>query len=181
MLAAFIVVARYCPVLAVWIVVRGVRRRQRWYRVALRETELIAWIVVWFYVGWGMNYFRECVYERGNVGKQKYNEAIFNEFLKDYAENLNASFVDFAVVPDIKDFAVEVKELYAQVPREMGLAQLRKWMQPKRLLLNKLYSSVGVLGFMGPFFNEIQLNGTSARAVAVLLCARTFAPTWGEQ
>lgn len=197
LLAAFIVVARYCPAvgewyavgvypvvsavlsflvswipfsmeevfvmwavaLAVWIIVRGVMKRQRWYRVVLRETEMVAWIVVWFYVGWGMNYFRESVYERGAVGKQKYNEVVFNEFLKDYAENLNASFVDSVAVPDINDFSVEVKELYAQVPREMGLSQPRKWMQPKRLLLNKLYSSVGVLGFMGPFFNEIQLNG----------------------
>ena len=40
----------------------------------------------------------------------------------------------------------------------MGLAMPRKWMHPKILLLNKLYFSVGVMGYMGPFFNEIQLN-----------------------
>lgn len=34
----------------------------------------------------------------------------------------------------------------------------RSRFRPKRLLLNGLYSQVGVLGFMGPFFSETQLN-----------------------
>lgn len=31
--------------------VRGIRKKERWYKVALYEIELVAWIVVWFYVG----------------------------------------------------------------------------------------------------------------------------------
>ncbi len=138
--------------------VRGIRKKERWYKVALYEIELVAWIVVWFYVGWGMNYFRQNIYERASVGKQKYNEEVFNQFLNDYANNLNAAYTDSSAVLSIDDFSKEIKELYAKVPEQMGLAMPRGWMYPKRLLLNKLYSSVGVMGYMGPFFNEIQLN-----------------------
>lgn len=64
--------------------VRGIRKKERWYKVALYEIELVAWIVVWFYIGWGMNYFRQNIYERASVEKQKFNEEVFNHFLSDY-------------------------------------------------------------------------------------------------
>ena len=60
--------------------VRGIRKKERWYKVALYEIELVAWIVVWFYIGWGMNYFRQNIYERASVEKQKFNEEVFNHF-----------------------------------------------------------------------------------------------------
>ena len=39
---------------------------------------------MWFYIGWGMNYFRQNIYERASVEKQKFNEEVFNHFLSDY-------------------------------------------------------------------------------------------------
>ena len=144
--------------LAAAILVFGVVKRKKWYKVALAEIELVAWVVVWFYFGWGMNYFRESIYERASVGKQKYNEEVFKVFLKDYALELNAAYEDSAAVLAVDDFSDEIKALYAKVPQEMGLAVPRNWMEPKMLLFNRLYSAVGVLGYMGPFFNEIQLN-----------------------
>ena len=144
--------------LAAAILVFGVVKRKKWYKVALAEIELVAWVVVWFYFGWGMNYFRESIYERASVGKQKYNEEVFKAFLKDYAENLNTAYEDSAAVLAVSDFSGEIKALYAKVPQEMGLVVPRNWMEPKMLLFNRLYSAVGVLGYMGPFFNEIQLN-----------------------
>lgn len=144
--------------LAAAILVFGVVKRKKWYKVALAEIELVAWVVVWFYFGWGMNYFRESIYERASVGKQKYNEEVFKAFLKDYAENLNTAYEDSAAVLAVSDFSGEIKALYAKVPQEMGLVVPRNWMEPKMLLFNRLYFAVGVLGYMGPFFNEIQLN-----------------------
>lgn len=145
-------------IVAAVILLQGIRKKERWYKIALREINLTAWIVVWFYLGWGMNYFRESIYERASVGKQEYNEVVFKKFLTDYVSELNAAYADSTAVLSIDDFSNEIKELYTKVPEEMGLAQPRKWMRPKRLLFNGLYSSVGVLGYMGPFFNEIQLN-----------------------
>lgn len=144
--------------LAIGILVQGVRKRQKWYKVLLKEVKLAAWVVVWFYMGWGVNYFRENIYERAAVGKQKYDETVFRNFIKDYAENLNASYTDSAAVLSVEDFSQDIKERYLKVPQKMGLCTPHKWQQPKNLLFNKLYSAVGVMGYMGPFFNEIQLN-----------------------
>ena len=144
--------------LATGILVQGFRKREKWHKVLLKEAKLLVWTVIWFYMGWGVNYFRENIYERTAVGKQKYNETVFRKFLKDYAENLNASFTDSADVLSVEDFSEDIKKRYLEVPKEMGLCAPRKWQQPKNLLFNKLYSAVGVMGYMGPFFNEIQLN-----------------------
>ena len=145
--------------IAVGIIIMGVKKKQRWYKVCLKELELAVWIVVWFYMGWGMNYFRESLYERGGVERQKYNEVVFKEFLTDYAENLNAAYVDSLPPLKVEDFSDDIKSRYALIPEQMGLCAPHQWQEPKKLLLNEIYSAVGVLGYMGPFFNEIQLNG----------------------
>ena len=84
---------------------------------------------------------------------------VFKEFLADYAESLNAAYVDSLPPLKVEDFSDDIKSRYALVPNQMGLCIPRRWQEPKKLLLNRVYSSVGVLGYMGPFFNEIQLNG----------------------
>lgn len=143
--------------LAIGILVQGIRKK-KWYKVLLNEVKLAAWVVVWFYMGWGVNYFRDNIYERAAVGKHKYDETVFRQFLKDYAENLNASYTNSTTELSVADFSEDIKERYLKVPQEMGLCAPRKWQQPKNLLFNGLYSAVGVMGYMGPFFNEIQLN-----------------------
>ena len=52
----------------------------------------------------------------------------------------------------------EIKEIYRQVPSMYGLALPQDYQHPKQVWFNPLYSGVGVLGYMGPFFAESQLN-----------------------
>ena len=110
---------------------------------------------MWFYFGWGMNYFRESIYERESVGKQQFNQERFEKFLQGYVGNLNGSFTEDSLPDNFKD---DIKVGFAQIPARMGLCSPREWQQDKKLLFNGLYSSVGVLGFMGPFFAEFQVN-----------------------
>ena len=142
--------------LAIWVVWRGIRNRKRWWKVMLPVAEIAAWVVVWFYLGWGMNYFRESIYERAYIGKQQFNQEEFEDFLQEYVENLNGSFSEDAL-PD--NFKEDIKGRFAHIPPRMGLCTPKGWQQDKRLLFGGLYSSVGVLGFMGPFFAEMQING----------------------
>ena len=44
------------------------RRGRTWKRIVLREIEWILWIYVWFYWGWGLNYYRDSFYSRAGVG-----------------------------------------------------------------------------------------------------------------
>ena len=167
------------------------RFRRRWMALLA----LLMWLVVWFYAGWGINYFRSDIYARagvrpvvrgsveiesaesaesgeaaGTVGAAEFGEsaesagsagspadARFEAFLRAYTSELNESYVPVETI-DRKALALEIKEYYGSVPERFGLAEPKPWQRPKRLIFSRLYSGVGVLGFVGPFFNEIQVN-----------------------
>ena len=168
------------------VVVCLVRFRRRWMALLA----LLMWLVVWFYAGWGINYFRSDIYARagvrpvvrgsvereeaaeseesaGTVGSADAAESVgsagssaderFEAFLRVYTAGLNESYVPVETI-DRKVLALEVKEYYSGVPERFGLAEPKPWQRPKRLIFSRLYSGVGVLGFVGPFFNEIQVN-----------------------
>lgn len=57
-----------------------------------------------------------------------------------------------------RSYRKEAKQLFAQVPSRFGLSSPKAYQHPKQVMFNALYSGVGVLGYMGPFFAESQLN-----------------------
>ena len=210
------------------------RLRRRW----LPLLSLILWLGVWFYPGWGLNYFRSSIFERAGVSPAEFEESRFREFLEGFSAGLgrayelgaedlhNASFglsssvsssssaassipaassspasssipaassssaassfpavssssVASSLLAASSDYVAsaslqqgeaapgldltllerEVRGFYEALPARWGLARPKAWQRPKRLLLDRLYSSVGVMGFVGPFFNEIQVGG----------------------
>lgn len=147
--------------LLIFIIVNGIRKRLGPVNVLFRVCEFLLWIYVWFYIGWGCNYFRESLYSRIGVERQAYDEAVFKDFINGYADSLNSTYEalpndSFYVGYDY--FEGQVKDAFAALPSSAGLAVPGQWQHPKRLLFNELYSYVGVLGFIGPFFCETQLN-----------------------
>lgn len=143
------------------IVLYGVIMHSGFRRILFRSCEFLLWMFVWFYIGWGCNYYRESLYSRIGVSRQAFDEDVFKSFISDYADSLNASYErlpDDTLMVVINDFEEAVKEAFADMPESAGLSEPRSWQHPKRLLFNGLYSSVGVLGFVGPFFCETQLN-----------------------
>ena len=148
------------------ICIKGIRQRKP--IAALTILEIIAWLAIWFYLGWGMNYFRESIYSRGGIERQKYDEETFHRFLKDYTDSLNATFTSLPEELEYSDFDHEIKARYSEIPEKYGLSRPKSWQKPKNLLFNRLYSSVGVAGYMGPFFSEIQVNED------VLPCQKPF-------
>lgn len=147
--------------LLIAIIIYGVRKRLGFVKVFFQAFEFLLWIYVWFYIGWGCNYYRESIYDRLGVERQAYNESVFNDFITDYADSLNSTYEAlpndlFYVGYDC--FEEQVKAAFDALPPSAGLSVPRQWQHPKRLLFNGLYSSVGVMGFVGPFFCETQLN-----------------------
>lgn len=146
--------------LVVLFIVRVVRiftAKERRGRRVWRAVRLLLWIYVWFYAAWGINYFRSDLFARTESVPMPYEEAEFHEFLAEFSEQLNTNWCD---VEEIDREAVEkhVKTWYASLPPETGLAQPRSWQRPKRLTFNRIYSAVGVLGYIGPFFDEMHVN-----------------------
>lgn len=155
-----------------------VHERRKASSVLLLLGEGCLWIYIWFYCGWGLTYYRSSYFERSGIKQATYEEEIFKVFLKDYTQQLNNShqtvFSKRNALPDSATLVFEATRLpshtekqlwqsqlqaiFRRIPTHYGLCSLHTDIQPKRLLFNQLYSSVGVMGYMGPFFCEMQLN-----------------------
>lgn len=132
---------------------KGFRFRQ----IIFREGEALAWIYVWFYLSWGLNYYRYHIYTRLQTPPVAYEEQHFQDFLTAYTDRLNATYQP-AVAMDEEELRQYVHTYYANLPATYGLAKPRSWQEPKDFIFTPIYSKVGVLGSMGPFFSEAQLN-----------------------
>lgn len=123
-----------------------------------REVEFLLWIYVWFYWGWGINYFRTDFYSRAGVVPASYEETRFRQFLTSYTDSLNLTFVPADETPSPEEAESEIKALYRNVPSRFGLSIPAGFHHPKQSLINGLYSRVGVMGYMGPFLAESYIN-----------------------
>lgn len=133
-------------------------RKRNWRKKLVRILEMLLWLGVWFYWGWGLNYFRYSFYQRMNLQPAVYNDAAFHTFLQDYTQSLNRSFAPFTTGIPTGSWEQEIKAIYLKAPQKAALGTPRTSYRPKRLAFNTLYSKVGVMGFMGPFLCEMQLN-----------------------
>lgn len=123
----------------------------------LGTLEFLAWAYVWFYLAWGINYFRNDFYTRTKIQPIEYSAEGFQYFLSNYTDSLNATYccvdsIDKALV------AEEVNSCYLGIADQFGINKPSAKRIPKTMLISSLMSSVGVLGYMGPFFNEFNLN-----------------------
>lgn len=123
----------------------------------LHELGVLALFFAWFYWTWGMNYFRDDWFVRSGVRPAVYEEEHFRRFLSVYTDSLNEAFTAQTFVGEA-EMENEIKRLYKKVPERFGLSVPYSFQHPKKSLVNTLYSRVGVLGFMGPFFCESHLN-----------------------
>lgn len=133
------------------------RKGRGWMPILGREVEVLVWVYIWFYLGWGLNYFRYHIYARLQVPPARYEEAEFRSFLDAYTDSLNAAWLPVAGT-DMLTIEQEVKTFYRSLPDSCGLAKPKDYRQVKFFTFTPLYSGVGVLGSMGPFFAEAQLN-----------------------
>lgn len=70
------------------ILIRKKKRKERIFNLLLT----LGWIYVWFYLAWGLNYFRENFYLRTGITPVSYTEEEFRHFLTDYVDKLNKNY-----------------------------------------------------------------------------------------
>ena len=132
-------------------------RRRRIGRTIRHVVEYLAWVYVWFYIAWGLNYFRKDFFTRTEIPYAAYSADAFRSFLSTYTDSLNASFVPVEKI-DKALVAEEVKKEYHEIAGRFSLVSPAGYLHPKPMLMPFLMSGVGVLGYMGPFFTEYNLN-----------------------
>ncbi len=132
-------------------------RRKPFWRTVGRMAEYLAWVYVWFYLAWGLNYFRQDFFQRTHSQPVAYEKAEFQAFLSAYTDSLNAAYCEVDLDAATVDHAV--KEGYRTVSPSLHLLLPRNYQQGKPMLITRLMSAVGVKGYMGPFLTEFNLSG----------------------
>lgn len=132
-------------------------KRRSWKRILGRTSEYLVFLYIWFYLAWGLNYFRADFYRRTQIPYVPYSAEKFQSFLVAYTDSLNASFVSIEKL-DTGRIADEVKAGYSLIAPRFGMNVPAIHMRAKPMLFSSWMSGVGVLGYMGPFFNEYNLN-----------------------
>ena len=132
-------------------------RRRRIGRTIRHVVEYLAWVYVWFYIAWGLNYFREDFFTRTQTTYVPFSSEHFQSFLDAYTDSLNASWVPIETI-DREVVKEAVQEGYRELPTRFGLTTPGTYLHPKTMLFSRLMSGVGVMGYMGPFFTEYNLN-----------------------
>lgn len=119
--------------------------------------EFLGWVYVWFYLAWGLNYFRQSFFVRMQIHPVTYSKKEFHSFLSVYTDSLNASSIG---AKPVDSFLIEseIKKGYSLIYKRFGLNKPEPYLHPKSMLVAPLMSKVGVLGYMGPFFIEYNLN-----------------------
>lgn len=132
----------------------------------------LTWIYIWFYLAWGINYFRLPFYERTGIEQVKYSDSLFQEFLAEYTDALNQSYraagdtlgrwytepysdSRFMITMPLEE---EVGDGYRNIALRYGMVQPAEELKVKNMLFSRGISKVGVTGYMGPFFSEFNLN-----------------------
>lgn len=145
------------------------KKGKRWIIILFREVEALAWIYVWFYIAWGLNYSQSGILQKLNIQRVQYSEEVFITFSENYIEKLNDSYEAAATEIDTlktwrsKELQMllsnQITASYHSISSELAINKPQlKEPRGKDMLLSPLSSMVGVSGSMAPFFCEFTVN-----------------------
>ena len=117
----------------------------------------VMWIAVWFYMAWGVGYFRPGFHERFGVESPKEDREFFEAFVARYIDSLNHAYISDPYF-DAKEVNNEIESLYEKHHSLMQLPYPCGWRRTKKTLTEPLMTRMGVSGYFGPFFNEVHVN-----------------------
>lgn len=140
------------------ILVKTIRRKEGLIKWLRKTVVVLMWLYIWFYMGWGNNYYRTGLYVRNGIQRVHFEKETFDQFLEEYTAGLNGAAEKAGSYGNSEKLEEEIRGFYTSEAVPYGYTKLRRWQHAKLPLLNRLYSAVGVLGYMGPFLCESQLN-----------------------
>lgn len=143
--------------LLIFSIIQLLRRRLSFLRWLYYLAMSILWVVLWFYLSWGIGYFRPDYYSRSEISTVNIGVEDFFQTSLRYIDSLNKHHVSIAEIDkDIINEAVE--KSYELLHEELNLPYPNGKRNPKRTIYQPLQTKVGVTGFFGPFFNEVHVN-----------------------
>ncbi|MDR1171539.1 MAG: DUF3810 domain-containing protein [Bacteroidales bacterium] len=120
----------------------------------------VLWMIVWFYMAWGIGYFRPGFHERFGVEHPREDREFFEAFAARYIDSLNHAYIADPHF-DVEEIDREIEALYEKRHESMRLPHPCGWRRTKKTLAEPLMTRMGVSGYFDPFFNEVHVNNYS--------------------
>lgn len=113
--------------------------------------------VSWFYLSWGINYFRPDIYHRMALRQAAFDTVVFANFLDRYIDDINAAFCVVDEI-DLDKVDLELESVYSIEAERLGIGFPCGRRRTKRPVFGDLITKMGISGYFGPFFNEVHVN-----------------------
>jgi hypothetical protein len=134
-------------------------KKIRWRRLLGYDVEYLLWIYVWFYVAWGLNYSGPRFLQRAKIEPARYSPELFGRFVGSYVTKLNAAYTMVPQPFDKDSVHREVTRIYRRISDTLKVHTPQSdRLRVKTMMFSNFIASVGVTGYMGPFFCEFNLN-----------------------
>ena len=126
-----------------------------WLRIIVLS---VLWMIVWFYIAWGIGYFRFDFYGRFDTESAKEDREFFESLVERYIDSLNKSYI---ADPHFEEIEIdeEIELMYSNYHELLRIPHPCGWRRTKKTIFESMMTKMGVSGYFGPFFNEVHLNG----------------------
>lgn len=128
--------------------------------VAQLVVESLAWIYVWFYVAWGLNYSQPNIYQRLHMVPAKVSTDRFLQFAKSVVDSVNATYMPDSMI-SLSASVAHIHQGYQSLAAHHPIGinpPFNPNVHGKTMLFSWLSSQAGVTGSMAPFFCEFTIN-----------------------
>ncbi len=133
------------------------RDRSRWRKIARGWLIGVLWLVTWFYLAWGLNYFRKPLSRQLSLSiAQVDTTALIEAFERSVQEanRLSESRQPLPIHTIDRDIETGIRQLQEALPFISSAGKRR----PKQFLLNFWLNKTLTTGFFSPIFHEVHLN-----------------------
>ncbi len=131
------------------------KRSLKWF--FLRFFQMLAMVYFLFYWFWGFNYLRLDAHDRIGIEKSEANKETLIEVLNLVIENTNKSYISF-VGKDSVNYQAVLEPSIEQLQKTLNYNYPNGQRRVKHILFSNFFAKASILGYYGPFFNEVHVN-----------------------
>ncbi len=147
--------------LIVWLIyslILVIIKKLKFKQFAINLLITIAYILSLFHILWGFNYNRADIFTRTQLSKIKEdNTDIYKKTLKQLINEANNNYLSADFIPSTKYIDKSIEHSFKENAELLSITYPCGKRRVKSITLSLLFAKSGILGYFGPFFNEVQI------------------------